>query len=239
MWIRDVNFDARRLTTRITQKLRDDGFRAALRDGFRLLARRRTVDDFDLQHDTDTGGDIALWNFKIRSPNAYFGTRYQPTEEEDLADAIAFLYQEPKNFSFIDLGCGKGRTLIVAAKLGFKQVIGVEFAQELVEIARRNLTRMQITNATVVQADAGEYRFPDGDIVVYLFNPFSDEVAQKVVSNLREAAFKRLYVIYAAPECAAVFDESGFLTRLGCPPERDYIQVWSAAGEHGKSSVAS
>jgi len=104
----------------------------------------------------------------------------------------------------------------------------VEFVQELAEIAKQNLEQMGIKNAVVLQADAAQYRFPNSEIVVYLFNPFSEEVMLKVVDNLRGCLPKKLYVIYAAPQCAALFDESGFLTRLGCPPGRADIQIWGS-----------
>lgn len=110
-----------------------------------------------------------------------------------------------------------------------KQVIAVEFANELAEIAKKNLEKMGIANAVVVQTDAAKYSFPNSDVIVDLFNPLSQEVMQKVIVNLRDSFAKKLHVIYAAPHCAALFDASGFLTRLGCPPGRADIQVWSAA----------
>jgi SAM-dependent methyltransferase len=194
------------------------------------------TDDFDLKHGTDTSGDIPLWNFTIDSPNARFGVRYQPSDEQELAAAISFLPEDPRNLTFIDLGCGKGRALLVAAQLGFKQVIGVEFARELVDIARNNLVNLRIANAVVVESDASEYRFPGGDMVVYLYNPFSEEIVRKVIANLSKFASKKLYVIYTASEYPALFDQSGFLTRLGSPPERDYIQIWSATDRESHSS---
>jgi SAM-dependent methyltransferase len=200
-----------------------------LRELVGRLGRGDTTDGFDLKYGTDTGGKIALWNFKIDSPNAVFGVKYQATGEEELAEAISFLDDHPQNLTFIDLGCGKGRALLVAARLGFKQVIGVEFAHELAGIARKNLGVMRIPNAAVVEADAAEYRFPDNDMVVYLYNPFSKEVMEKVLENLRESLGKRLYVIYKVPDCAEIFDKSGFLIRMGGPPTRPYIQIWKAA----------
>ena len=67
---------------------------------------------------------------------------------------------------------------MLASSLGFKQVIGVEFAQELVEIA--NLAKMKVTSAIVEHLDAAEYRFPDRDLVVFLNNPFL-KVMEKVL----------------------------------------------------------
>ena len=158
-----------------------------------------------------------------------FGREYQTVDEQVLIDAITALREDPQALTFIDLGCGKGRALLVAANLGFQHVIGVEFVHQLAEIARKNLAHRGTANAVVAEGDAAKYRFPNCDMVVYLFNPFSQEVMQKVVANLRESHARKLYVIYVNPECAGLFDASGFLTRLGCPPGRADIQIWSAA----------
>jgi SAM-dependent methyltransferase len=217
------------LLAKTGQKIREVGFWATLRNGIRMISRRRVADDFDLQHGTDTGGEESLWRLTIDSPSARFGRKYQPSSEAELSEAVRFLDVDPRTLTFIDLGCGKGRTLLVAAKLGFKQVIGVEFTQELAEVARKNLQKMGVANGGIVQGDVGEYRFPDGDLVVYLYNPFSEEVMRKVVPNLRECASRKLYVIYKVPECMALFDSGGFLTRLGSPQGRENILVWTTA----------
>jgi SAM-dependent methyltransferase len=184
------------------------------------------VDEFDRRNGTDTSGEESLWKFKIDSPSVRFGRKYQPSGEEELADAIRFLRVDPGGMTFIDLGCGKGRTLLVAAGLGFGRVVGVEFAPELATIARKNMEKMKITNGAVLQGDAGEFRFPDDDLVLYLYNPFSEEVMRRVVLNLRDCTAKKIFVIYKAPECMALFESGGFLTRLGSPPGREYIQTW-------------
>ena len=131
------------LVAKSIRRLRKGGVRSILRELVGRLGRGDTTDGFDLKYGTDTGGMIALWNFKIDSPNAVFGVKYQATGEEELAEAISFLDDHPQNLTFIDLGCGKGRALLVAARLGFKQVIGVEFAHELAGIARKNLVVMR------------------------------------------------------------------------------------------------
>ena len=196
-----------------------------------LLRPSGPTDAFDLKYGTDTGEPAALWKFKIDSPNARFGAGYQTISEEALVDVIRFLGEDTHALTFVDVGCGKGRALLVAANLGFKQVIGVEFVHELAVTARKNLAKLSITNATVVEIDAVDYRFPPrSDIVVYFFNPFSEEVMQKVIVNLGESFPRKLYVIYACPQCAGLFDASGLLTRLGSPPKTPDIQVWRLSG---------
>lgn len=224
-----VDTDVQLLVAKSAEKLRRDGLWITLQQARRYLSRDRIADDFDVKHGTETGGVEPIWNFHISSPNRRFGRGYTATNEQELTDAINFLREDPQKFTFIDLGCGKARTLLVAANLGFKQVIGVEFVHELAETARKNLAKMRILNAVVVETDAAEYRFPDTDMVVYLFNPFTQEVVQKVVANLRESSSKKLYVMYKTPCCAANFDASGFLTRLGTAGRHD-IMVWRATG---------
>jgi SAM-dependent methyltransferase len=217
------------LTMKILQSLRQDGFMATLH---KCLSNWKyncsSSNDFDRRYGTDTGGIEHLWKYKIGSPNARFGASYQATQEQELADAIDFLHEDLQTFTFVDLGCGKGRTLLVASNLGFKQVLGVEFVLELAEIAKANLAKMQIANAAVMHADAAEVQFSNNDTVVYLYNPFSEEVLGKVCENLREGCLKRLYVIYKVPRCAEIFDSSRFLTRFGSPPASPNIQIWRA-----------
>ncbi len=210
--------------------MRRDGLGTAIRRAFVNFKHGRSADKFDLRYGTVTGGIEPLWRFKISSTNARFGARYEATNEKEFTDAVNFLREDPKSFIFIDLGCGKGRVLLMAASLGFKQIIGVEFASELVEIARSNIAKRKITNAVVLHADAADFQFQNCDTVIYLYNPFSQEVVRKIVKNLREFQSNKLYIIYKNPLCAEVFDSSGFLKRFGGPPESQQIQIWTAFG---------
>jgi SAM-dependent methyltransferase len=211
---------------KIVQGLRQDGLRKTLERAFSLFVESSETDDFDLKHGTDTGSPAPLWKFRIASPNRRFGTRYQASDEQEILDAIKTLDENLQTFVFVDLGCGKGRTLLVAANLGFKQVIGVEFVRELAEIARTNLEKMGVTNAIVEQRDAADFQIPNGNSIVYLYNPFSQEVVRKVLARLRQAQINKLYIVYKVAECAEVLDQTGFLVRLGSPERRQYIKIW-------------
>ena len=138
-----------------------------------------TSDSFDLKFGTDTSGIVPLWGLKGTSPNAVFGVRYEATNDEELEWVIGLLQEDFSSFTFIDLGCGKGRTLIVASRLGFGKVVGVEFAPGLAETARKNLAGLALHDVVIVQADAVDFSFPNSDLIVYLFNPFSGEVLVK------------------------------------------------------------
>jgi SAM-dependent methyltransferase len=219
------------LTLKLIRSLSQDGLRVTLSKCLTSLKQDDfTVNDFDLKYGTDTGGIEPLWKFKICSRNARFGASYQATQEQELACAVNYLREDLQTFTFIDIGCGKGRTLLVASDLGFEKVIGIEFVPEFVEIARTNLAKRQTDNAAVLHLDAAEFHFPNSNMVVYLYNPFTQEVLRKVVANLQECHSKKLYVIYKVPKCAEVLDSSGFLKRFGRPPATRNVQIWSMTG---------
>ncbi len=214
------------LILRVFDKLRKDGIASTYSTVVEHLKSKTILDDFDHLHGTDTGGSEPLWKFQISSPNRRFGTRYQPTTERELIEAINFLDESPADFTFIDLGCGKGRTLLIAAKLGFRHVIGVEFAHELVRTARMNLATVGNTRAVVEDTDVVDFVFPNSDIVVYLYNPFSQEIMRKVIERLRECRANRLFLIYKNPKFPEIIDSSGFLTTLGSPVAAPNIRIW-------------
>lgn len=96
---------------------------------------------------------------------------------------------------FLDLGCGKGRMLLVARRYPFARIIGVELSPELTAIARRNLTTCRLAarcrDVDVVTADALAYLIPDDVTVIYLFNPFRDAIFDAVLAQLKESLERR------------------------------------------------
>lgn len=208
------------------------------RDGLVATAQRAVwyvtphatdADPFDVARGTNTGGVIPPWKLGADATNARFATQYQASDPKELTDAVGFAQIDPSTLSFIDLGCGKGRTLVVAAELGFRCIVGVEFAPDLVEIARTNLEKLSIGASTkVLCLDASQYPFPHDDFVLYMYNPFSAEVMRRVVENLSVSQAKTVTVIYKRPLCSELFDRCNFLARLGSPPGNADVIVWAS-----------
>lgn len=227
----------RMLTEKVTRMLAQEGIAPICRRALTHLRARRQQDAFDLEHGTETSGLEPLWNLSIDSPNARYGERYEATTAQELLAVLEFLRIPAKNFSFIDLGCGKGRTLIVAARFGFGKVIGVEFAQELAATAQANLVSQALHNAIVVQTDAAQFTFPAGGKVIYLYNPFSSEVLSHVLENLRACSEEALYVVYKSPRCAALLDGCDFLSRHDRAPNAEHIAIWHGVMSKARSTV--
>ena len=144
-------------------------------------------DEFDQAHGTDTSGLVSLWHLRVCSPNKKFGIRYQPC---DTAVFRAATEEVERSRTFIDLGCGKGRVLIMAHETGFQRVIGVEFSPMLAKIARR-----QCPFAEVVTGDAARYVFPNDPLCIFMYNPFGPAVLNEAIAHLPGNSL----VVYAAP----------------------------------------
>lgn len=218
-------FDLRLLIIRTAQAVRRDGVARTLRAALSYVRPVHAQDEFDLKYGTDTAGIVPLWRFKIGSPNARFGWRYQTSNAIDFERCLKCIPHDPRDFTFIDIGCGKGRMLIAAAKLGFQSLVGVEFVAELATIAKSNLARTGTASAVVINEDAADFHFPPNDFVLYMFNPFSDQVMQKVLENLRRARPGRGFVIYNNARCAHLLDSSGFLRRFASVDETRYPTI--------------
>ncbi|MES2763843.1 MAG: class I SAM-dependent methyltransferase [Bacteroidota bacterium] len=124
---------------------------------------------------------------------------------------------EVRHLPLIDYGCGKGRALFVAEQCGFTNLIGVEIAKELLDDANANKLVYQPKNKdskiNFTFSDATQYQIPDNAAVFYFFNPFGEEILQKVIDNIKASVKhhpRKIYCIYLNPKYKTVFDKNGF-----------------------------
>lgn len=88
---------------------------------------------------------------------------------------------------FVDLGSGKGKICIYAAReRRFDSIIGVEFDAALVAIARANRARAGLDGIRFLHEDARAFRLPDGPCFVFMFNPFDDSVINAFLAINRD-----------------------------------------------------
>ena len=130
---------------------------------------------------------------------------------------------DPSQFAFIDLGSGKGRTLLLASDHGFNLVVGVEFDEALCAVAQANIDRAMIgqgVRPTVVQADARHADLPGGNLFVFMFNPFSGPIFDDVANRLAVAARepRSVVVAYNNDQCGDVLEKTGAFRRTRLKP---------------------
>jgi SAM-dependent methyltransferase len=156
------------------------------------------------------------------------------------------------SYTFVDFGCGKGRALIVASEFPFKEIIGVEYSPTLAEIARANaaVVRRRLPKRLPIRIETGDaaaYPLPAGNFVVFLYNPFGEDLIGQVVKSIESAIraqSRSVFVIYLNPVYGRCLDASQSLTRyfaaqipyapeeLGFgPDESDCVVIWQSASE--------
>ena len=142
---------------------------------------------------------------------------------------------------FLDLGCGLGRPLVMAARHPVRRVIGVELSAELCEAARENLQRaanLRCGSWRVECAAAGQYEIPDEVSVLYMFNPFRGETLRTVIEQLRLSlarAPRQFTLLYVLPQAQDdPLANASWLTKLHDEPSEGLrLVVYRAATTAG------
>ena len=124
-----------------------------------------------------------------------------------------------EEFTFVDLGAGMGRAVLLASEYRFRRVMGVELNPVLARIARRNLATWRRAGrvaapARIVCGDAVTTPISRGPHLVFLFNPFSGLVMGRLVKRLARIFANRpgqLDILYVNnEEDRAIGLEAGF-----------------------------
>jgi len=160
-----------------------------LRDSMPEQRRRRFGDmEFDWEHRVNTTSGTVGWRERLLG---VFLSGYQPTEPAAFRQMMASLPIDFAGFTFIDLGSGKGRTLLMASEYSFRRIVGVEILPELHRIAEQNIHdysgARRCADVRSVCADACQFTFPEDPLVLYLFNPLSASGLASVLRNLEES----------------------------------------------------
>ncbi|MBA3962878.1 MAG: methyltransferase domain-containing protein [Chthoniobacterales bacterium] len=76
----------------------------------------------------------------------------------------------------LDIGCGPGKFCLVGAKSSDGYFTGIEQRTDLVAVARRAATKLELSNVKFLRGNVLEMSFEDYD-AFYLYNPFAENIA--------------------------------------------------------------
>jgi len=148
---------------------------------------------------------------------------YQGVSPRRLEASLTLLPDDARGCCFIDIGCGKGKALLIAAEAGFRRLVGVELSAELAETARANLAHYARHHASelafeLLADDATGYSFPPEPTVLFLYNPFGDPIMSRLLENIERSIREQprpFYVIYMNPQLEDLFEAAPFLAHVG------------------------
>jgi SAM-dependent methyltransferase len=182
---------------------------------------------FDERYGVDTGGLIGSEDLRSGHQHDVFNTAYYGMAPSRFRWIVEYWIADDShrpldNYSFVDLGCGKGRAVMMASEFSFRQALGVELHPGLAKIARSNLTRWKTAKRNlcpmqILCQEATEFIFPPGPCLLYLFNPFAAPVVKRLVERIEVEFAGRpgdLDLIYFNPESGEVFDTHPGFERL-------------------------
>jgi len=192
----------------------------AVKDGF-------TWHPFDLEFGVRTSGLIAGRNLKCGSRADRHNTAYFGVAPSVFHEMIA-LWRRSKpagtidQFTFVDIGAGMGRAVLLASEFPFRSVIGVELNPRLARIARKNVAHWKAAGLAcapvrVICRDAVEFKIPPGPCVAFMFNPFGGPIMRRLLKTWSQTLARRedqLDILYVNNEQETVLRRQPGLVRL-------------------------
>jgi len=166
---------------------------------------------FDLCHKTDTAvmkyvSDsiipyMSSWTYPLNKALNYTN---RLLKSDPIFNSITNL--DKSEFSFIDIGCGKGKVLIQAKKKlkKIKRVFGLEKDLELLKIAKKNLA-ITNTKSILIHGDASDIILDNiisSPIIAFLYNPFEVTTLDKFLKHNPKIAL----IIYMNPQNSEVLN---------------------------------
>jgi len=179
--------------------------------------------EYDWDHRVNTTSATVSWRERLLGQ---FHSAYQPTEPGffremmEMMESLKINFQE---FTFIDVGSGKGRVLLMATDYPFRRILGIELLPDLHRIAQENIGiyKSESQRCFAVEAvfgDVREFVFPAEPIVLYLFNPLPEAGLIDVITNLERSLEnhpRTTYVLYHNPLLEHVLKERVTFTKIG------------------------
>jgi SAM-dependent methyltransferase len=206
---------------------------------------------YDRRHGVHTSGSIPGYLLETSvAPSGSFVTHYVAAQPSVIRTALAAI-PEPQTCELLDLGCGKGRVLLVASEFGFRSITGVELSPTLARRASRNVrlfarAHPAADHIAITIGDAVAHPLPSQDMVVFLYNPFGraliEQLCTKLTQRLQDSQ-RAVYVVYYNPVWAALLDALPLLERryarqipyarreIGYGPDQsDAVVIWQNRG---------
>ena len=195
---------------------------------YKRLAEQEPINRaFDERFGTDTAAEIPLKDTGVPESEAARGnTFYRPFWEGNFRSALERLPVDFSKFTFIDIGSGKGKIMMLASDYPFRHIVGVEYSPDLHETAVANLGiyRSPTQRCASFEArlgDALDYAMPEGAVVCLIFNSLDQATTRLVLANIERDVGGRdqpVFLIYAnlrtVAEIGSAFEGGAVFQRL-------------------------
>ena len=122
------------------------------------------------------------------SRNIESAKKYQATRVRVILRAMDLIgnYAKLDKFTFVDVGCGKGRLALFSLQAGFNNYSGIDFSPTLIHQATENFHKKSIySKVEFICSDILEIDFSDRPTVFFLYNPFDGKVLKPFIEKIK------------------------------------------------------
>ena len=166
----------------------------------------------------NTTGADELKKLEAKGIDISHATIYMPVSYQLLEEVFGQLTTNHRHPShFLDIGCGKGRALCVAAHKGFMKVSGIDLSKELCDKAKENLgitkEKKPLLDFSIINNDAFYFEIPADVDCIFFFNPFDEIIMSGVVKNILNSLQqhqRKISIAYVNPLHKELFLKAGF-----------------------------
>ncbi len=170
----------------------------------------------ELKYGINTTGIDDLKKLKKTGIDIFHASIYMPVPYNLLEEIFTKI--NINSFThFVDIGCGKGRAMVVANYLGVKKITGIDFSKQLCDAAVENfkLTNKILPKAKIKVLNNNAFYFAiEKDVdCIFMFNPFDDIIMSGLLENIEMSIQKKprkITIIYINPVDKELIQSYGY-----------------------------
>jgi hypothetical protein len=183
-------------------------------------ATKPALHPFDEEYGTDTSGLVSGGGLFSGHEHDRFSVAYYGMSPSRMRRALARWREtsgtaDVSEYTFVDIGSGKGRAMMLASELPFREMVGVELNASLHQAAEKNLEMWHesgraLSPMRLVQGDALGLSLPEGRLLIFMYNPFIAPMMRRLLARVEAAAGDRrgeIDLLYVVPQQEDVFAE--------------------------------
>jgi len=174
---------------------------------------------FDRRMGVSTIGTLTVEELGLSPDHSH---RYNATPLKFFHSVLKKLSLDYSKAVFIDLGCGKGRTLLLASHYPFRSIVGVEISSSLCRAADANVKKyrskhQKCTDISVICKGIDEFDYnsyePCEHTLIYIFNPCDEVILSPALNKIYKFILDggTVTIIYLNPTCAEIFESTSWL----------------------------
>jgi len=163
---------------------------------------------------------------KIYNSTEFFD--YMPSYKKTVTNALLYLKKnyQLKHYNFLDIGCGKGKTMILASKYSFKQITGYEIDKDVFSVLKKNINQKKFRNFKVYNKSIKISEI-ENNSVIYFYNPFNEELSKRLFDEISiNTLLEDIILIYVNPIYSFALEKAGWKLLSSSKVSTQKTEIW-------------